>query len=61
VDESFFKIDVFLGFLDVNGELNDLYSSQNIIRVIISRILRWAGHVACRGKAKFIQSFSEET
>ena len=29
-----------------NEELNDLYSSPNIVRVIISRIMRWAGHVA---------------
>ena len=29
-----------------NEELNDLYSSPNIVRVIKSRILRWAGHVA---------------
>jgi hypothetical protein len=29
-----------------NGELNDLYSSTNIIRAIKSRIMRWAGHVA---------------
>jgi hypothetical protein len=29
-----------------NEELNDLYSSPNIIRVIKSRIMRWAGHVA---------------
>jgi hypothetical protein len=28
-------------------ELNDLYSSPNIIRVIKSRRMRWAGHVAC--------------
>ena len=28
-----------------NEELNDLYSSSNIVRVIKSRI-RWAGHVA---------------
>ena len=27
-------------------ELDDLYSSPNSIRVIISRITRWAGHVA---------------
>jgi hypothetical protein len=30
-----------------NEELNDLYSSPNIIRVIKSRRIRWAGHVAC--------------
>jgi len=29
-----------------NGELNDLYCSPNIVRVIKSRIMRWAGHVA---------------
>ena len=29
-----------------NEELNDLYSSPNIMRVIKSRRMRWAGHVA---------------
>jgi hypothetical protein len=29
-----------------NEELNDLYSSPNIIRVIKLRKMRWAGHVA---------------
>ena len=29
-----------------NEELNDLYSSPNIVRVIKSRRVRWAGHVA---------------
>jgi hypothetical protein len=32
-----------------NEELNDLYSSPNIIRVIKSRKMRWAGHVALMG------------
>jgi len=27
-------------------ELNDLYSSPNIFRLIKSRIMRWEGHVA---------------
>ena len=27
-------------------ELNDLFSSPNIVRVIKSRIIRWVGHVA---------------
>ena len=30
-----------------NEESNDLYSSSNIVRVIKSRRMRWAGHVAC--------------
>ena len=29
-----------------NEELNDLYCSPNIFRVIISRKMRWTGHVA---------------
>ena len=29
-----------------NEELNDLYSTPNIVRVIKSRIMRWAEHVA---------------
>ena len=32
-----------------NEELNDLYSSPNIARVIRSRRMRWAGHVARKG------------
>ena len=32
-----------------NEELNDLYSSPNIVRVIKSRRMRWAGHVAHMG------------
>jgi len=31
------------------GEHNDLYSSPNIVRVIKSRRMRLAGHVACMG------------
>jgi len=29
-----------------NKELNDLYSSPNVVRVIKSRRMSWAGHVA---------------
>ena len=32
-----------------NEELNDLYSSPNIVRVIKSRRMRWTGHVARMG------------
>ena len=35
-----------------NEELNDLYSSRNIVRVIISRRRRWAGHVAHMGEER---------
>ena len=35
-----------------NEELNDLYASPNIVRVIKSRRMRWAGHVACMGEEK---------
>ena len=33
-------------------ELHDLYCSQNIIRVIRSRGMRWAGHVARMGERR---------
>jgi len=33
-------------------KLNDLYSSPNIVRVIKSRRLRWAGHVAHMGERR---------
>jgi hypothetical protein len=32
-----------------NDEIHSLYSSLNIVRVIKSRRMRWAGHVACMG------------
>jgi hypothetical protein len=35
-----------------NEDLNDLYSSPNIIRVIKSRRLRWAGQVARMGEER---------
>ena len=40
-----------------NEELNDLYFSPNIVRVIKSRRMRWAGHVACVGYTKVAYSF----
>jgi hypothetical protein len=33
-------------------ELHNLYSSPNIIRMIKSRMMRWAGHVARMGKTR---------
>jgi len=35
-----------------NGELNDMYSSPNIIHVIKSRRMRWPGHVAHMGEMR---------
>ena len=35
-----------------NEELNDLYCSPNIVRVIKWRRMRWAGHVACMGEER---------
>jgi hypothetical protein len=35
-----------------NKELYSLYSSPNIIRVTMSRRLRWAGHVARMGRGE---------
>jgi hypothetical protein len=35
-----------------NNELHSLYSSPNIVRVIKSRRMRWAGHVARMGDGR---------
>ena len=41
-----------LQFISVNSTTTDLYSSPNIVRVIKSRIMRWAGHVARMGEER---------
>jgi len=40
-----------------NEELNGLYSSPNIFRVIKSRRMRWAEHVASMSEGKDVYSF----
>jgi hypothetical protein len=35
-----------------NDEIHGLYSSPNIVRVIKSRRMRWAEHVACMGEGR---------
>jgi hypothetical protein len=35
-----------------NEELNDLYSLPNIVRVVKSSRMRWAGHVARMGEER---------
>ena len=37
-----------------NEELNDLYCSPNIVRIIKSRKMRWAGHVACMEEGRVV-------
>jgi hypothetical protein len=39
-----------------NEELNDLYSLPNIVRVVKSRRMRWARHVARMGEEKGVHS-----
>jgi hypothetical protein len=36
----------------LHNELRSLYSSSNIVRVIKSWKMRWAGHVACTGEGR---------
>ena len=40
-----------------NEELTDLYSSPNIIRVMKSSRIRWAGHVNCNGRGEVHTGF----
>ena len=44
-----------------NEELRDLYSLPNIVRVVKSRRIRWAGHVAHVGGESCAQGSSGES
>ena len=45
-----------------NEELNDLYSSPNIVWLIKSRRMGWTGNVAhMGGEERYIQGFGGET
>jgi hypothetical protein len=44
-----------------NEELNDLYLSPNIMRVMKSRRMRSAGQVASMGQERCVQDFRGET
>jgi hypothetical protein len=35
-----------------NDELHSLYSSPNIVRMLKSRMMMWAGHMACMGEGR---------
>jgi hypothetical protein len=41
-----------------NEELNDLYSSPSIVRMIKSRRMSWAGHVALMGERRGLHRVS---
>jgi hypothetical protein len=43
-----------------NDELHSLYSSPNIVSVIKSRRMRWAGHMACMVEEECLQGFDWE-
>jgi hypothetical protein len=43
-----------------SGELRDLYSSPSIIRIIKSRRMRWAGHVARMGRRRKRKGYWQE-
>jgi hypothetical protein len=43
-----------------NEELHDLYSSPGIIRIIESRRMRWAGHVARMWEKRNVYRFMVE-
>ena len=44
-----------------NEELNDLYCSPSIVQVIISRRMRWAGHVTRIGRGGVYTGFGGKT
>jgi hypothetical protein len=44
-----------------NKELYALYSSPNVIRAIISRGMRWTGHVTRMGRGEVLQGFGGES
>ena len=61
-DTNFESIDLFLDWRRLhNEELNDLYSLPNIVRVITSRRMRWAGHVARVGEERGYIGLGGET
>jgi hypothetical protein len=43
-----------------NKELHILYTSSNIISVIKSRKMKWAGHVECTGEIRHAYKFWSE-
>jgi hypothetical protein len=44
-----------------NEEFNDVFSSPDMVRVIKSRVMRWAGNIAHVGQDTCVQGFGGET
>ena len=44
-----------------NEVLSDMYSLPNIVRVVKSRRMRWAGHVARMGEGRGVHRVQETT
>jgi hypothetical protein len=42
-----------------NEELLNLYSSPNVIRVILSKKIRWEEHEACMGRLEMHTNFGQ--
>jgi hypothetical protein len=51
---NFWLINFYVVCAEWRKELNDLYSLPNIVRVVKSRIMRWAGHVTRMGDEKVV-------
>jgi hypothetical protein len=52
---KYFDIGIFMKLH--NEELRDLYSSPSIIRILKSRRMRWAGHVARMGRTGTLMDY----
>jgi hypothetical protein len=48
------------GCRKLHNELHNLYSSQNIIKIIKSRRMRWAGHAVLMGEEECIQGLMKK-
>ena len=52
-----FGAESFVFQVAIQKLLNDLYSSHNTVRVIKSRRMRWAGHLARMGEKRGVYKF----
>jgi hypothetical protein len=54
---SFNYLLIILYIITADEELHDLYCSPTIVKVIKSRRMRWAGHVALMGRGEACRGF----